>query len=117
MTTDVTRMLLPIGSVVLLKGGNVPLMVFGRMQVAAADGRVWDYAAVPYPEGNLGADKSVMFDRDQVEALLFIGYQTQQEVLLRAWLEKAAVSEGAGPWPPDAPEEAPARLADSQEGA
>ena len=44
----------PIGTVVTLKGGNRPIMIYGRKQIQEQTGKEWDYVACLYPEGNLG---------------------------------------------------------------
>lgn len=90
---------LPIGSVVVLKDGNMPLMIFGRVQQALEDGCIWDYAAVPYPEGNSDKDHTYLFNRDQVDKLLFIGFQTEIEERLQSYLLRREAGEDVGPWP------------------
>lgn len=35
---------LPIGSVVILGGGSVPVMIYGRKQAAIVDGKEWGEA-------------------------------------------------------------------------
>lgn len=46
--------LLPIGSVVLLRGGEKRLMICGRIQTRAGSDKVYDYSACLYPEGITG---------------------------------------------------------------
>ena len=43
--------LLPIGSVVLLKGGDKKIMVCGRIQAKEGENTIYDYSACYYPEG------------------------------------------------------------------
>lgn len=43
--------LLPIGSVVMLKGGNKRVMICGRIQTHVETGKTYDYCACYYPEG------------------------------------------------------------------
>ena len=45
--------LLPIGSVVLLKGGVKRLMIYGVRQTDKKDNTEYDYIGVLYPEGNI----------------------------------------------------------------
>lgn len=52
--------MLPIGSIVLLKGGNKRIMIIGRIQTKAGDDTIFDYSACYYPEGMVGSD-SVFF--------------------------------------------------------
>jgi hypothetical protein len=40
--------LLPIGSVVLLNGANKKLMIYGRKQLQADTGKLWDYVGCLY---------------------------------------------------------------------
>ena len=42
---------LPIGSVVLLEGGNKRIMICGRIQAQAGSDIIYDYSACYYPEG------------------------------------------------------------------
>ena len=50
--------LLPIGSVVLLKDATKKLVIIGVLQVNAEQNKMYDYLAVPYPEGYLGSDNN-----------------------------------------------------------
>ena len=61
--------LLPIGSVVLLKGGEKRLMICGRIQTRAGSDKVYDYSACLYPEGITGPAGMYFFDREAVETL------------------------------------------------
>ena len=63
--------LLPIGSVVLLKGGEKRLMICGRIQTRAGSDRVYDYSACLYPEGITGPAGMYFFDREAVETFLY----------------------------------------------
>jgi len=44
---------LPIGSIVLLKNGNKKIMIYGRRQIQVTSGKIFDYVACFYPEGNV----------------------------------------------------------------
>ena len=54
--------LLPIGSVVLLKDATKKLVIIGVLQVNAEQNKMYDYLAVPYPEGYLGSDNNYLFN-------------------------------------------------------
>lgn len=70
---------LPIGSVVRLKGGVKPLMIFGINQVDPEKPDMeYDYVSVPYPEGNIGVGFQYMFNQNDIEEILFRGYDTQE---------------------------------------
>ena len=70
--------LLPIGSVVLLKGAQVPLMIVGTCQVAmqelASPTRVFDYVGVSYPFGYTVPEEMLRFDGDAIETVYNVGY-------------------------------------------
>lgn len=72
--------LLPLGSVVLLKGGNKRIMICGRIQTKAGEDIVYDYSACYYPEGIISADNMFFFNRDAIEKVYFIGFQDQEEL-------------------------------------
>ena len=67
------RDLLPIGSVVLLRNGKKPLMIYGVCQTDEESGQEYDYISVIWPEGNLGNDSSFMFNNEDIDKLLFRG--------------------------------------------
>ncbi|MCU9613232.1 DUF4176 domain-containing protein [Caldibacillus lycopersici] len=79
--------LLPNGSIVLLKGGNKKLMIYGRKQLLLIDeagnpveeGRMFDYLGVPYPEGYISPEYSFVFNHDDIREIIFKGYENQEE--------------------------------------
>ena len=77
---------LPIGSVVLLKGGEDRLMVIGRIVAPSTDNKIYDYAACPFPGGLGGIDQLYCFNNDQIERVYFIGFQDPEELELQEYL-------------------------------
>lgn len=78
--------LLPIGSIVLLKNGQKRLMITGVMQSeAGGDGTNYDYLGVLYPEGHIGPDFSYMFNHEDIDQIVFRGFEDdeRQEFLNR----------------------------------
>lgn len=75
--------LLPIGSVVLLKGGEKRVMIVGRIQTKAGNDKIYDYCAVFYPEGLASTDSCFFFDRDAIERIYYIGMQDEEELSFR----------------------------------
>lgn len=74
------RRLLPIGSVVLLKEGQVRLMICGRL-VTSGDGKeVYDYVACLYPQGVVSSKDLYFFNSDAVARIFFIGFQDPEEI-------------------------------------
>lgn len=71
---------LPIGSVVLLKGGNKRIMICGRIQAQAGSDIIYDYSACYYPEGIVDPQSMFFFNRDAIETVYFRGYEDQEEL-------------------------------------
>ena len=65
--------LLPIGTVVLLKGGQKKLMIFGVKQTDSESKIEYDYISVIYPEGNIGDEVQYFFNHDAIEKVFFVG--------------------------------------------
>ncbi len=76
--------LLPLGSVVLLKGGNKRVMITGRIQARAGENRIYDYSACAYPEGIMSPRHMFFFNHDAVERLFFVGFQDEEELMFRS---------------------------------
>ena len=71
--------LLPIGSVVKLKEANKLLMVFGILQTNPAVSDItFDYIGVPYPEGHFDIKLQLGFNHDNIEEVIFKGYQSEE---------------------------------------
>ena len=86
---------LPLGSVVLLRGGKKRVMIFGRRLRDAESGRSWDYVACPFPEGSMGDDYTYLFDQAQVERIFFLGLQDDEEMLYQDVLAEFTAPEPA----------------------
>lgn len=76
--------LLPLGSVVLLKGGSKRVMITGRIQARAGERKVYDYSACAYPEGIVNPKGMYFFDHTAIERLFFVGFQDEEELSFRA---------------------------------
>lgn len=80
---------LPIGSVVLLNGGEKKIMVTGFCSIAEDDKtRVYDYSGCIYPEGYLSSNQICLFDHNQIEEIYFIGYENEEETNFKKQLNK-----------------------------
>ncbi|MGN0548744.1 MAG: DUF4176 domain-containing protein [Acutalibacteraceae bacterium] len=71
--------LLPIGSVVLLKGATRKLMITG-IKTATQDNpeEFFDYIGVLYPEGFLGEEGNFLFNHDDINDVVFTGYSNPE---------------------------------------
>ena len=79
---------LPIGSVVLLEGGNKRIMICGRIQAQAGSDVIYDYSACYYPEGIVDPKSMFFFNRDAIETVYFRGYEDQDELDYRHELDQ-----------------------------
>lgn len=71
--------LLPIGSVIMLKGGLKKLMITG-MKVSTEDQpeNFYDYIGVLYPEGYIGARSCFLFNHEDINDVVFTGYNNPE---------------------------------------
>ena len=72
--------LLPIGSVVLLKGAKTKLMIVGRILSDEKETAIFDYAGCVYPLGMTADTDLYFFNRDSIERIYFIGFQDPDEL-------------------------------------
>ena len=79
----------PMGTVVILKGGEKSIMIYGRKQIHAKTNVLYDYVACLYPEGNLNEEYTYLFNHDQVQEVLFTGYVNDAETAFLEVLKKA----------------------------
>ena len=82
--------LLPIGSVVLLKNSTKRLMIIGLCQSESQDGengKIWDYAGCLYPEGYISADRTFLFDENQIEKIYAVGYQDEEQFAFKSQID------------------------------
>ena len=76
--------LLPLGSVIWLKDAERPLMIFGVKQENSDTHEEYDYIGVIYPEGNMGPDSQFLFMHDDIEKVVFRGYEdTSREEFIK----------------------------------
>jgi hypothetical protein len=67
---------LPIGSVVHVpEYGERLLCIIGCMQTDVETGKLWDYVALEFPVGYTDRDKMIMFDKNSIDCIYFLGYQ------------------------------------------
>ena len=75
------KKLLPIGTVVLLKGGTKRLMITGFYPAKDNDGdiQLYDYCGVGYPEGVLTTKKALLFNHVDIAKICYMGLQDDEE--------------------------------------
>lgn len=70
---------LPNGSIVLLKNATKKIMIYGRKQMAADTGEMFDYVACLYPEGNISDEYTLLFNHEQIDTVVFRGFSDEEE--------------------------------------
>ena len=70
--------LLPLGSIVMLNGGQKRLMIYGVMQTEQTTNTQYDYIGVLYPEGSIGKGTQYLFNNDQIKQVFFKGYEDEE---------------------------------------
>ena len=89
---------LPIGTVVLLKGATARLMIIGyqRMSADGSDKTIYDYCGCPFPEGYLSPEETAIFNHDKIDRVISMGLQNQAYILLSEKIEKIIGERNAG---------------------
>lgn len=71
---------LPIGSVVLLKGGQKRMMIVGFCAIGDDNQeKIYDYSGVLYPEGFISSNQAFLFDHEQIDKVYILGYSDDEE--------------------------------------
>ena len=84
---------LPIGTVVLLKGGKKRAMITGFCSIAQENQeKIYDYSGCVYPEGYLSSNQVCLFDHNQIEKIFFLGYEDEEEKMFKDKLNKIVAS-------------------------
>lgn len=80
---------LPLGSVVLLKGGKKRVMVAGFCAISDEDkDKVYDYSGCVYPEGFMSSSQVLLFDHDQIDKVYYLGLSDDEDKEFKTKLKK-----------------------------
>ncbi len=70
--------LLPIGSVVMLEKMTKPVMIMGVcQQTENDDSKFYDYSGIIYPEGYYDRKHILVFDREDITQVFYVGYMDE----------------------------------------
>lgn len=64
------------------------MMIVGRLQKELDSGLLYEYAAVPWPEGLVSSKKTFLIRQHLIERVLYVGMQDEMEFEFRALLEE-----------------------------
>lgn len=71
---------LPIGTVVMLKGGSKRLMITGFCSMPMDNkSQMFDYTGCMYPEGLLSSDQAALFNHAQIDKVYHLGLVDEEE--------------------------------------
>ena len=88
---------LPIGTVVLLRGGKEEVMITSYCifpnntelkdgKEVKAQKKIYEYGGCIYPEGLMASNQTCMFDHSQIEKIFFKGLVDEEETEFKAKL-------------------------------
>lgn len=70
---------LPIGTVVMLKGGSKRTMITGFCVIGEEDNKkIYDYCGCLYPEGTLSSKQVLLFNHDQIDKISHLGLDDEE---------------------------------------
>ncbi|MBR2828220.1 MAG: DUF4176 domain-containing protein [Bacilli bacterium] len=82
---------LPIGTVVLLKGGKKRVMITSYLVFANKDDekkKMFDYGGCTFPEGIIDSNHTVGFNHEDIEKVFYVGLEDEEEILFNKLLLK-----------------------------
>ena len=81
---------LPVGSVVLLEGGEKKLFIAGFCSIPEEESTdTFDYTGYMYPEGFISADEIFLFNHSDIKEVFHIGYADEEEAKFKEALVEA----------------------------
>ena len=84
----------PIGTVVLLEGGEKRLMIYGILPVNGEDGITYDYIGCLYPEGFIDNEHNFLFNNEDIKDIEYLGYVDLEQQEFRAKIADMLGDEG-----------------------
>ena len=86
---EVGEKFLPIGTVVMLKGGSKRVMIAGFCAMPEeAEDKMYDYSGCIYPEGVLSSNQVCLFNHEQIEKVFCKGLIDEEEIEFKKKLEE-----------------------------
>lgn len=70
--------ILPVGSIVELKGKNAHKVMIAGYHAASKDGKIFDYFTVPYPMGLIAPSEYLLMNENVIASVVFEGYRTPE---------------------------------------
>lgn len=77
---EIPEKFLPIGTVVMLKGGTKRVMIAGFCPVVNGEKSIMcDYSGCMFPQGFLDSKKILLFNHSQIEKIYHLGLSNDEE--------------------------------------
>ena len=81
---------LPIGTVVMLKGGKKRAMITGFCSIPSEDKtKMYDYSGCIYPEGFISSSQTLLFNHDQIDEVFYLVLIDDEEKKFKEKLNEA----------------------------
>ena len=82
--------ILPLGTVVTLKNGDMKLIIVGRAQLFNNEGTIgyFDYSALGYPQGVVSDSEYAFFNDEDIKEIHFEGYRDDTEKIFASSYEE-----------------------------
>lgn len=90
---EVGEKFLPVGTVVMLKGGTKRVMIIGFCAVEGESKEIYDYSGCLYPEGLLSSTEICMFNHDQIEQVYHEGLKDEEEEAFKKELNEVILEQ------------------------
>ena len=75
-----TDKFLPIGTVVMLRGGKKRIMITGFCgSDKEHEDKIFDYAGCLYPEGMISSSQTLLFNHNQIGKIYYFGLRDEEE--------------------------------------
>ena len=87
--------LLPLGSVVMVQEATKSLLIVGTTQIDEDD-YLFDYIAVPFPEGYIDDETFLLFNHEDIEEVQYLGYVNVESQMYNKALEEAELMQEMG---------------------
>ena len=93
---EIPERFLPVGTVVVLKGGLKTAAITGFCSIEAGKDKMWDYSGCLFPEGFLSSNQTLLFDHDQIETIHHMGLVNEEEIAFKKKIVEFAQNREAG---------------------
>lgn len=89
---NVEEKYLPVGTVVMLKGGSKRLMITGFCITPQENtAQMFDYSGCLYPEGIINTTQNAVFNHDQIAQVYHLGLKDEEEKLFKEKLNNLLI--------------------------